>query len=299
MTAWNASKPISPVDVAQLALSGGLSDMQAAYAVAVSKHEGGWRTDALNDNPRTGDYSVGLWQINYAGTLRPGRTARYGSPTQLRDDVARQVKAMVEISGKGTNWEPFRGSKSITQADLRQGAKAVAQAKLNGPDKGGIGGVLQDIGNISPSDAYNSFINGPQNIAALPGKWLSNIGTGWVKDLFSPFSGSDGFAIRGMEILGGAFLMAGGIVILIKVVSDTTGATGAIEKGATAYATGGTSALTGKATGFPKTTKIFADRRATKGLDDHPLAAQDDLSRRREGRENRRRYTELTSESNF
>lgn len=53
------------------------------------------------------DESFGLWQVNYKGSLAPGRTAAYGSPAQLLADPDRQAKAAIAISGNGTNLKPW------------------------------------------------------------------------------------------------------------------------------------------------------------------------------------------------
>jgi len=42
-------------------------------ALAVSRAESGLRTNAINNNPATRDYSVGCFQINLFGNLRAGR----------------------------------------------------------------------------------------------------------------------------------------------------------------------------------------------------------------------------------
>jgi hypothetical protein len=64
---------------------------------AIALAESGGNSTALNDNSGTGDYSVGLWQINYYGGLLAPRTAAYGSPSSLQADPAAQAKAAVSI----------------------------------------------------------------------------------------------------------------------------------------------------------------------------------------------------------
>ena len=81
----------------------GWAPLMAGIAIA----ESGGDPSALNDNPATGDYSVGLWQINYFGSLLPGRTASYGSPAALQADPNAQAKAAIDLFGGGpgiTNW---------------------------------------------------------------------------------------------------------------------------------------------------------------------------------------------------
>ena len=82
----------------------GWAPLMAGIAIA----ESGGDTAALNNNPNTGDYSVGLWQINYYGSLLPGRTAEYGSPAQLQADPNAQAKAAISLFGNNAagigNW---------------------------------------------------------------------------------------------------------------------------------------------------------------------------------------------------
>lgn len=86
-----------------------LAPTMAAIALA----ESGGRTDALNNNPSTGDYSVGLWQINYYGPLQAARTARYGPPDSLRLGPAaalRNARAAVSLAADGNglgNWTTY------------------------------------------------------------------------------------------------------------------------------------------------------------------------------------------------
>lgn len=70
-----------------------LAPTMAAIAIA----ESGGRPDALNDNPSTGDYSVGLWQINYFDGMRAERTREFGSPDALRASPTAQARAAVAI----------------------------------------------------------------------------------------------------------------------------------------------------------------------------------------------------------
>lgn len=78
----------------------------AATAAAVALAESGGDPTVLNDNAATGDYSVGLWQINYFGPLRAERTRQFGPPEGLVDPLA-NARAAVAVSGGGTNFGPW------------------------------------------------------------------------------------------------------------------------------------------------------------------------------------------------
>jgi len=78
-------------------INAGGSAAMAPTMAAIALAESGGNSAALNDNSGTGDYSVGLWQINYYGNLLSSRTAAFGSPSSLRDNPAAQAKAAVSI----------------------------------------------------------------------------------------------------------------------------------------------------------------------------------------------------------
>lgn len=61
----------------------GLSHNDSVVLAAIGGPESGYDYHVINDTPATGDYSVGIWQVNYYGPLYPGRTAEFGTPRQL------------------------------------------------------------------------------------------------------------------------------------------------------------------------------------------------------------------------
>lgn len=74
------------------------TDDDAKILAAIAGPESGYDYHVINDTPSTGDYSVGLWQINYFDGLYPGRAAAYGTPRQLaeRGPLA-QARAAADI----------------------------------------------------------------------------------------------------------------------------------------------------------------------------------------------------------
>ena len=83
-----------------------LAPVMAAIAIAESEGD----PNSLNDNATTGDYSVGLWQINYFGGLMQSRTAAYGSPAQLQQNPDAQARAAIDLAGNGQglgNWSTY------------------------------------------------------------------------------------------------------------------------------------------------------------------------------------------------
>jgi hypothetical protein len=74
------------------------TDDDAKILAAIAGPESGYDYSVINDTPATGDYSVGLWQINYLGALYAGRSAAYGTPRQLIEGgPARQARAAADV----------------------------------------------------------------------------------------------------------------------------------------------------------------------------------------------------------
>ena len=119
---------------------------------AITGVESGWSPTSLNNNPSTLDYSVGLGQINYFGSLGPSRTQEYGSPQQLLANPAAQGAAIYNLAGGnslaglsnwgGGQWNGQNGAQptftesgyaSAFMAHLPQAAAAVGQVGTFGP----------------------------------------------------------------------------------------------------------------------------------------------------------------------
>jgi hypothetical protein len=86
--------------VAILGRDVGLQGDALITAVAIAKPESGWRTDASNINPATGDDSHGLWQINLEAHPQFG-------PKERLYDPEFNAQCMFTISEGGTNWKPW------------------------------------------------------------------------------------------------------------------------------------------------------------------------------------------------
>lgn len=70
----------------------------AIILAAIAGPESGYDMHVINDTPSTGDYSVGLWQINYLGSLYAERSAAYGTPLEMvRDGLHRQARAAAGV----------------------------------------------------------------------------------------------------------------------------------------------------------------------------------------------------------
>lgn len=61
----------------------GFSDSDAGIMAAIGGAESSWDWGVINDTPSTGDYSVGVWQLNYYDGLYDSRVAELGTPESL------------------------------------------------------------------------------------------------------------------------------------------------------------------------------------------------------------------------
>jgi hypothetical protein len=181
---------MTPKQIEALWVQAGGPKDAAPLMAAIAIAESGGNTDALNNNPATKDYSVGLWQINYYNGLYSDRTARYGPPQALYGDttVAAMANARAAVNlydgGKGIgNW---------------QGDPAYAAYQANG-----------DAG-LKPFLGYT-----PTGTPADPGS--SSGGGGGV------FSGIENaikfvFSVRMLEVLGGGIMILLGLYLLARQV---------------------------------------------------------------------------------
>jgi hypothetical protein len=156
----------SSVDVARVAYNAGFRGQALVNMVALALSESGGNPNSLNDNPKTGDYSVGLWQINYFGGLADSRTKSYGAPAALRGvdiagpEAAANAKAAFTMSGGGQNLNPWK-------ADFNNGsyyknlpaAVAAVTSLLGGPVSPGATG--------SPGGTFAGGTNNATGVTTL------------------------------------------------------------------------------------------------------------------------------------
>lgn len=180
--------------IEQLWTSNGGDPQWAPLMAGIALAESGGNPQALNNNPATGDYSVGLWQINYYGPLLGPRTQSYGSPASLQADPNAQAVAAINLFGRNGagigNWKGDRIWNAWQAAGAPQAPNAgtvlgwlassnvgagTASAMLTGA--AGSGGGKQ-IG-CSPSggiDIFGAHIGTGCQIKALKGGLLAGIG---------------------------------------------------------------------------------------------------------------------------
>jgi hypothetical protein len=188
-----------------------LAPVMAAIAIA----ESGGRPDALNSTPP--DYSVGLWQINYYGSMRAGRTREFGSPSALMASPAAQARAAVAIErqqGLGA-WSTY------TSGAYRK--------YLNGKDYSGSSTDTSGSGSTSATDTSTtattaSYKDNPKCLIGIDIPL-----TGGVCLLTK----GQGRAILGSLLLvAGGVVTAGGLIILASYGLKSTGALEGVAKAA-------------------------------------------------------------------
>lgn len=235
----------------QLWIDNGGDPFSAPIAAAIALAESGGHTDSINNNPATGDYSVGLWQINYYGPLMAGRTRMFGPPSQQTDPNA-NARDAIKISNNGRNFQPWS---TYTSGAYRRYLS------------GGSGSSVGSVSTGSPTGQLTGFDPGA----------IASGATGGLTDIFGLFDklgigpssvAKDFFAIlfegqtpgqvviRGLEIVGGALLMSAGFVVLIGVMVGPSA-----ERAAGNVASGITGA--GAITSARKATQVKSQRQET------------------------------------
>jgi len=143
----------------QLWEQAGGNPLWAPVAAGIALAESGGNSTSLNNNPSTGDYSVGLWQINYYGELATSRTQQFGSPTSLQSNPLAQAKAAVALSGNGATWQPWAGDPvgNAALSSTQPMSAAQVQSILSGAGRstgGAAAGTTQTATLTSSSTAF-------------------------------------------------------------------------------------------------------------------------------------------------
>ena len=196
-------------------------------AVALAESGGNYGPSEINNNPSTGDYSVGLWQINYFGDLGPSRTQRYGPPSVLASDPNANARAAVDLLGANgsgiTNWEGDRAAGAVI---AQGGPLSTKQAQALGSGGGNVYAAAANITGTGLGQAtadaaagagqYCGHVAGSN--AAIPGNAFTiphtSVGITYCQ-------------LKAMK--GGLLTVAGGILLLASValiIGKTSGLKG-------------------------------------------------------------------------
>lgn len=130
----------SAAEVAAILKRNGATDEEATILGAIAMPESSGNPDSHNYNPKTGDDSYGLFQINMLGDLGPERRAKYGlkSNEDLYDpDKNAQIAiAMHRASGGYGDWSTYRDGSYQAYLDAAKRG-ATGQAVTGMSPKGG------------------------------------------------------------------------------------------------------------------------------------------------------------------
>ena len=188
-----------------------LAPVMAAIALA----ESGGNPSSLNNHPKSGDFSVGLWQINYYGNLSGPRTARYGAWQQQLNPYS-NVKAAVDLArgGRGLdNWSTFKSGAYVPYLKQVPGGNTVNPSS----------GMPSGQRTLYPWDTsfYTSpFYGGGGILDTKPAvQEVKTIikDTKSVGDFLGMLSSAD-FWLRVGQVIGGAILLGMGLFLLMKQI---------------------------------------------------------------------------------
>lgn len=202
--------------VAQVAYDAGFRGDQLINAVAYALAESEGNPNALNDNPKTGDYSVGYWQINYFGDLLAGRTKQFGPPASLRgvnptgNEARANAKAAYALSGGGVTWKPWQAdiNNGRYYSHLNDAKAAVAQFMGGAVAPGAVGSP----GSNTTANPANPGVSAPPVDNSEQDHCLLKVPVPFASD-FCLLSTNQARA------LGGGVLMAGGALLAVVGVA--------------------------------------------------------------------------------
>jgi hypothetical protein len=118
---YTANSTLSGEELKTILIEAGFSGHGLRQAWGTVMKESSGRPMAHNDNPKTGDNSYGLFQINMIGTLGVQRMEKYGlSSYEDLFDPLTNAKIGYKVSSGGTNWGPWHGIGERTQYFMSQ-----------------------------------------------------------------------------------------------------------------------------------------------------------------------------------
>jgi hypothetical protein len=245
---------------ASAAYNAGFRGWPLVIMTAIAGRESSWHPTSLNNNSSTGDYSVGLWQINYYGSLLDSRSAEYGTPQTLLANPQDQANAAYQLVGGNnltglSNWflgaSPKQGvvpSPTVSGYQITpympQALSAASEVGTFGPAPASqiaqastwpgttpLGSALTSGGDTSLNSTAAGILNAATNPQGCQSK--GNVfKTGGVIGV-----GSFSFTYCELKaLMGGLAIAAGGVIIIIGMASLVVGSLGGRGKGAAAIA---------------------------------------------------------------
>ena len=239
-------------------------------SIAEAESNGG-HPGVLNDTPSTGDYSVGLWQINYFQSLMLPRTQSYGAPSVLWNDPNAQAKAAISIFANGAGAGAWQGDNTWKVWKANGAPMYPTQAQLAnwGAPTGSSGGVPYTGGNAGGAGSTTGGQAQAPGGISLP--LLGTIITGQqeiqIKGWFLMISGSLVAAV-GLAVLLASFGLESKAGQLLNVVPG-----GAAVKGATKARRASKAAASTQANKMQLEQEKGSQKRATAAMGPGPKSA--------------------------
>lgn len=121
-----------------------------ASMVGIAYAESGGDPTKHNDNPKTGDESYGLWQINMIGKLGPDRRKKFGISTnaQLFDPATNAKAAYIVYKESGLDaWTTYTSGKYLNYMDGTTGFEDGKDTESSQPtsDLAGLNSIGENI----------------------------------------------------------------------------------------------------------------------------------------------------------
>ena len=257
--------------IEQLWTSNGGDPRWAPLMAGIALAESGGNPQALNDNANTGDFSVGLWQINYFGNLAESRSQRYGTAGQLQRDPNKQAAAAIDLFGNNAagigNWRNDPAYNAWVAAGMPQAPDA---ATVQGW-MGGANGTFDPNAQYGIGPGAKIAGDGSGGSAATAGTCGSKGGGIGILGIHL-FDACQIKAISGglMIAAGGLVMVFGGVVVLAYGLSNTR-----IGKVATQAATKGPTGKVVKAVGSIGGSAGLENRRAKRDQESYEQYKQD------------------------
>ena len=254
---------------ASAAYRAGFRGWPLVVMTAISGQQSGWNPTSLNNNPSTGDYSVGLWQINYFGNLLSSRSQQYGPPSSLISNPQDQANAAYQLAGGNelvglSNWalaaSPLNGVTPTPTAGGASIAQFIPEAMSAAAEVGSFGPAsasqIAQAGTWPGATPLGSALSGGGTSITPPVQKLNpkaqaiiNAATGHgcgekvgpnpgaPHNIFTiPHTSAGLTYFQAKAMIGGLAIASGGVVMIIGLASLVVGSLGGRSRGAAAIA---------------------------------------------------------------
>jgi hypothetical protein len=202
--------------IAAAAYNAGFRGTKLVTIVAISGCEDpSGNVGIVNNTPSTGDYSVGIWEVNYLGALMSARTKLFGDPKSLSGSLPAQANAAYQISAAGTNFTPWTTYTSGCYT-AHVPAATVSATKVSAMSSAQRTNLLSTL-STTPSTSASTQATDTGIVSDLDGKSELSAIESW-----------------GRPVGGYAMIVAGALLMLVSVaiVTGNTGKLGALAPAA-------------------------------------------------------------------